>query len=351
MLRTLRSLTIALPALAASTALASGAVLSGCKSCNEHALEVQPADAGEGSLTAEQAAKVLVRIDDQTITLGDFAAALEHMDPLDRLRYQAPARRRELLNDMINLRLLAKEAHDKGYDQDPTAQEAERQVLRNAMLAEARKGAMTADQVPAGDVRDYFESHRADYKDPERRRVTAIVLNDEATAKQVLELAKKTGTSPTAFGELVRAKSVDPDAKNNLPVDLVGDLGIVSPPGDARGDNPKVKPEVRIALFQIPNIGDIYPTVVPSGGQFYILKLTQKLEPRERQFAEAERTIRVKLSEDAVQRQQDALLAELKTKFPVTIDEAALATVHVDVDGGGMSASGVVDGGASDASK
>ena len=247
-------------------------------------LEVQPADAGSSSLTPEQSAKILARIDDQTITLGDFAAALEHMDPLDRLRYQSPARRRELLNDMINLRLLAKEAHDKGYDQDPTAQEAERQVLRNAMLAEARKGAMTPDQVPESDVHSYFEVHRADYKDPERRRASAIVLNDEATARQVLEQAKKAGTSPTAFGELVRARSVDPEAKSNVPVDLVGDLGMVSPPGDTRGENPKIKPEVRVALFAIPEIGQLYPQVVASGGQFYIVKLTQKTDPRGARF-------------------------------------------------------------------
>jgi parvulin-like peptidyl-prolyl isomerase len=343
MLRTPRSPLVALAAMLLLGTAGSG--IAGCKSCNEHALEVQAADAGTGSLTPEQAAKVLVRIDDQTITLGDFAAALAHMDPLDRLRYQAPARRRELLNDMINLRLLAKEAHDKGYDQDPTALEAEREVLRNAMLAEARKGALTADQIPAADVHDYFEAHRAEYKDPERRRVSVIVLNDEATAKQVLEQVKKAGPSPTAFGELVRAKSVDPEAKNNVPVDLVGDLGIVSPPGDPRGDNPKIKPEVRAALFQIPAIGEVAPAVVPAGGQFYIVKMTQRLDPHDRPFAEAERTIRVKLSEDAVQRQQDALLAELKTKFPVTIDEAALATVRVDVDGGGMPPSSAPDGG------
>ncbi len=346
MLRTLRSPMIAL------AALAFGSAISGCKSCNDHALEVQPADAGSSALTPEQSAKILVRIDDQTITLGDFAAALEHMDPLDRLRYQSPARRRELLNDMINLRLLAKEAHDKGYDQDPQEQEAERQVLRNAMIAEARKGGQTPDQVPAADVHAFFDAHRADYKDPERRRASAIVLGDMATAKQVLEQAKKGGTSPTAFGELVRAKSIDPDAKGNLPVDLVGDLGMISPPGDPRGENPKIKPEMRAALFQIPEIGQIYPQVVVSAGNFYILKLTQKTDPRERSFAEAERTIRAKLSEDSVQRQQDALLAELKTKFPVTIDEAALATVHVDIDGGGMPAPAAgtsgADGGAGD---
>ncbi len=343
---------IALAALAFGSlvSVGGGLVLGGCKSCNDHALEVQPADAGSSSLTPEQSAKILVRIDDQAITLGDFAAALEHMDPLDRLRYQSPARRRELLNDMINLRLLAKEAHDKGYDQDPQEQEAERQVLRNAMIAEARKGAMTPDQVPAADVHAFFDAHRAEYKDPERRRASAIVLGDMATAKQVLEQAKKGGTSPTAFGELVRAKSIDPDAKANLPVDLVGDLGMISPPGDPRGENPKIKPEVRAALFQIPAIGELYPQVVTSAGNFYILKLTQKTDPRERSYAEAERTIRAKLSEDAVQRQQDALLAELKTKFPVTIDEAALATVRVDIDGGGIPATAPgSDGGAGSA--
>ena len=46
-----------------------------------------------GALSPEQAAQVLAKVGTSTITLGDYVAALEHMDQFDRLRYQSPERR------------------------------------------------------------------------------------------------------------------------------------------------------------------------------------------------------------------------------------------------------------------
>src|SRR5580765_1821632 len=103
----IQALTIAVACLA----------LAGCKSCGDHSATE---DAGEhaqtSSLTPEQAAKVLAKVGDSTITLGDYVAALEHMDQFDRLRYQSPERRKELLDEMIEVELLAREAENKGYD-------------------------------------------------------------------------------------------------------------------------------------------------------------------------------------------------------------------------------------------
>ncbi|MBN9161495.1 MAG: peptidyl-prolyl cis-trans isomerase, partial [Myxococcales bacterium] len=93
------------------------------------------------------------------------------MDQFDRLRYQSAERRKELLDEMITVELLAMEATAKGYDKDPLAQQELRAILRDAMLAEARKGAPTPADVPESEVRAWFEAHRAEYKDPERRRV------------------------------------------------------------------------------------------------------------------------------------------------------------------------------------
>jgi hypothetical protein len=251
------------------------------------------------------------------------------MDQFDRLRYQSVERRKELLDEMITCELLAQEATAKGYDKDPLAQQELRSILRDAMLAEARKDAPTPESVPESEVRAYFDAHRADYKDPERRRVSAIVLRDDATAKATLERALK---SPAAsqWGEIVREKSIDPQARANVPVDLTGDLGIVSPPGDPRGENTRVPEEVRVAAFQIDKVGGVADKVVASGGKFYVVRLTQKLPAHERTLQEAERSIRVKLSQDKLRAKEDELIASLRKSVKVEIDEGALATVKVE---------------------
>ena len=325
------------PAAAALAALALLlASASGCSTCNDKALEGK-GDAGEhqtsASLTPEQAAKVLVRVGDKTITLGDYVATLEHMDQFDRLRYQSPERRKELLKEMINVELLAQEAQAKGYDKDPVAQQDERTILRDALLDQARKSAPAPQDIPEADVRAYYDAHKADYKDPERRRVSVVVTKDEATANAALEQAKK-GATAAQWGELVRTKSVDPQAKANVPIDLAGDLGMVGPPGDSRGDNARVPEEVREALFQIPDVGGVGDHVVRADGKFWLVRFSQKAEAHERSLQEAERTIRIKLAQDKIHEKEQELLNQLRAQFPVQIDDNALANVKVDLDAG-----------------
>jgi parvulin-like peptidyl-prolyl isomerase len=317
-------------------AVALGAVgTTGCKSC-DNGSSGEVVDAGghaqPTSLTPEQAKQVLAKVGDDTITLGDYAAALEHMDQFDRLRYQSVERRKELLDEMITVQLLAKEASAKGYDKDPIAQQEMRAILRDAMLAEARKNAPTPADVPEADVRAWFDAHRAEYKDPERRRVSVIVLRDEPTANAALAAAKK-DLAAAPWGELVRAKSVDPQARANVPVDLAGDVGIVAPPGDPRGENTRVPDEVRAAAFEIPEIGGVADKVVASHGKYYVVRLTQKIAPHERTYQEAERSIRVKLAQDKLRAKEDELIAELRKSVKVEVDEGALGTVKIDTGG------------------
>jgi len=307
------------------------AALVGCKGCDDAKGSGDAGASPTSLLTDKQAAQVLARVGDKTITLGDYTAALEHMDQFDRLRYQSPERRKELLEEMITIELLAMEATEKGYDKDPLAQQELRAILRDAMLAEARRNAPAPADVPEADVRAYYQSHLADYKDPERRRLSVIVLATPSAAEEVLATVKKTGE----FGALVKSRSIDPQARANVPVDLAGDLGIVSPPGDPRGDNPRVPPEVREEVFKLSEVGAVADRVVAAGGKFYVVRLTQRIPPHERAFEEAERTIRVKLAQDMLRKKEDELIAELRKSVQVEVDEAALATVKLpNVDAG-----------------
>jgi hypothetical protein len=318
--------------LAVATAAAwAGVFAAGCKS------STAPSE-GEGSAPSSSASAVasaqpLAHVGDRTITVGDYVASLEHMDQFDRLRYQAPDRRRELLGEMIDVMLLADEARARGYDQDPEAQQELREVLRDALLKKAREGAPAPNDIPEADVRAYYEAHRGEFRDPERRRVSAIVLPSAAAASSALAAALK--ASPKQWGELVRSRSTDAHAKDDVPLDLAGDLGFVSPPGDTRGANPRIAEEVRAAVFEAANVGDVIPRVVPSGGAFYVVKFASKSEGHDRSVDDASRAIRVKLAQDKAREREAALLDELRKQYPVKIDEAALAQVKVAADGGG----------------
>jgi parvulin-like peptidyl-prolyl isomerase len=305
------------------------ASLSGA-ACNEKAL-AKRGDAGvlPGGLTAEQAALVVAKVGDRAITLGDYAATLERMDQFDRLRYQSPERRRELLDEIIDVELLAQDARKKKLDQQPETQQAIRQVLRDALLMEARRGLPAPADLPDEEIRAYFQAHHDDFREPERRRVAHIVVKDKETATKVLALAKK--ASSREWGNLFMKYSLDAPKKAGPapPLEMAGDLGIVGPPGDARGDNPRVPAAVRAAVFELGAIGDVLGRPVQEESAFHVVRMVGKTDAHERSLADADRSIRVALLQAKITEREKALEAELRKQFPVTIDEQALAKVEV----------------------
>ncbi len=326
------------PAPMFSTLLGRGAIVLTIATllvgCNDRAIAPPASDAEAGPVAAglspEQAARVVAKVGDRVLTLGDFAATLERMDQFDRLRYQTKERRRELLDEMINVELLAAEARRLGLDKQPETQDAVRQILRDAMVAKARKGLPAPGDIPAADVRAYYDANKDKFDEPERRRVAAIVFNDKKSAEKVLEEAVKV-TTPAAWGELFEKHSTTaPKTKSaTSPVELAGDLGVVGSPDDARGKNQKVPEPVRTAVFKIGNVGAVFDKVVEADGKFFIVRMNGITAAHHRSVQEADRSIRVLILQQKMQDQEKAFEAELRKKFPVEINDAALGKVEL----------------------
>ena len=325
---------------ACAGSLALVGLLAACSSCKSGGSGGGDAGTAQtpAGLTEAQAKQVLARVGDRTITLGDFASAIEHMDQFDRMRYQAPERRKELLNEMIDVMLLADEARAHGYDKDPATEQELREILRDAYVKKVRQGVPQPKDIPDTEVKAYFDAHKADFHDPERRRLSVIVLPSRGAAEAALASAR--GAAPMQWGDLVRSKSIDPSAKANVPVDLAGDVGFVSPPGDPRGANSRVPDEVRTAAFEAAtvNAGDVVPHVVQVANHFSVVRITSKTDPHDRTLTDVENTIRVKLAQQKAHEKEEARIDDLRKQFQVKIDETALAQVHVTLPEGGVDA-------------
>jgi hypothetical protein len=311
----------------AAPLLFAGLTLLGC---NEAPLKQAPADAGIAGLSAEQAARVLAKVGDRTITLGDFAKAIERMDQFDRLKYQSKERRRELLEEMIDVELLAAEARRQGIDKEPETADALRMILRDALLAEARTGLPSPAQIPDQDVRAYYEAHPDKFSEPERRRVAAIVMSDKKEGAKVLKEALKI-KSPTEWGELFFKHSLTAPKQRGptTPAEMAGDLGIVGPLDDPKGANPKVPELVRVAVYKLKEVNEVGTELVEAEGRQFIVRLNGKTQPHKRTLAEADRAIRVLLVQEKMAAKERALEDDLKKQFPVEIDDAALAAVKL----------------------
>lgn len=312
-------------------------LLAGVAACSGKGGGGQGGSAGSGGappagLTPELAAHVLVTVAGRPITLGDYASALEHMNEFDRARYQTPTRRRELLDELIDLELLALEAERRGLANTPEARATTRQLVEGALLEEVRRGLPASGDLPASEVRAYYESHRDQYREPERRRVAAIALGSRAEADRVLALAR--AADPPGWGRLYLEHGEGKGSKPSGPLELLGDLGIVGPPDDPRGDHPRVPPPLRAAVFSITGgPGTVLDRVVEAQGKFYVVRLAGKSGAHERSLAESDRGIRAILLQQRMTEAERRLDDELKRAFPVTIDEAILSTVRVPGEG------------------
>ncbi|MFO0586750.1 MAG: peptidylprolyl isomerase [Polyangiaceae bacterium] len=283
-----------------------------------------------GGLTPEQAGKVVAKVGDKTITLGDFARTLDRMDPFDRLRFQTKERRRELLSEMIDVELLAQEARRRGLDKKPEVEDALRQLYRDALLQKMRDSLPPPAGLTAEEVKAYYDANADRYTEPERRRVSAIVVANKADADKVLKLAAKVKTAQE-WGELFQKNSITaPKAKGaNDPVDLAGDLGIVGPPDDPKGGNLKVPDAVRKVAFQLQNKEQIADAAVEAEGKFYIVRLSGITAGHKRTLQEADRSIRVAILQQRLADMEKKLDEELRAKFPVQVDEKALADIKL----------------------
>jgi hypothetical protein len=322
------------PAHALLVLLGAATLLGGC---NDAPIKAQQAtDAGPpiAGLNAQDAARVIAKVGDRPITLGDYAQTLDRMDPFDRLRYQTKERRRELLNEMINVELLAAEAKRRGLDKEPETEDAVRTILRDAMLAESRSDLPTPAEIPAAEVSAYFEANADKFSEPERRRVAAVVLADKKDAPKILKEAQKV-TTGAAWGDLFAKYSTSaPKGKNaGNPAELAGDLGIVGPMSDPKGGNPRVPDAVRAAAFTLPAVGAVAADVVEAEGKVYIVRLNGITPPHRRTLGESERSIRVLLLQERMLKKERDLEAELRKKYPVQIDDQALGQVKIP---GGM---------------
>jgi peptidyl-prolyl cis-trans isomerase C len=311
--------------------VASGPMVLG--GCDDSAPVSTGADAGAppAGLTPQQAAAVIAKVGDETITLGEFAAVLERMNQMDRLRFQSKPRRQALLQDLIDIKLLAQEARRRGLDKKPEVRDAIRQILRDAILAKARQGMRSPAEIPATEVKAYYDEHRDTYREPERRRVSAIVLKDEDKAAEALDkaLAIKTGEQ---WGVLFHKYSVTAPKKRNprAPADLAGDLGIVGPPGDAKGTSKSVPPEVQTAVFGLAEVGDVHNQVVAAAdGRYFIVRLAGRSKGHTRSLVEADRAIRVAILQANIRKREIQMAADLRQRFPVEIDKDALATIKL----------------------
>lgn len=299
--------------------------------CDDDALAPKTTDAGAPfGLTPEQASAVVAKVGDRTITLGEYALLLERMSSVDRSRYESKQRRRDLLQEMIDVELLAQEARRRGLDKDSDVQDAVRQILRDAMRAKIHDTVRAPGRISAEEVKAYYDAHLEDFREPERRRVSAIVLGDPDRAAEVLEKALAL-ENDSQWGELFFENSLTaPKTRNpNDPPDVAGSLDMVGPPDDMKGASSKVPRPVQRAVFELDKVGDVYDKVVKAGERYFIVRMSGLSKARTRGLDTADRAIRMSIFQAEQRAAEEKAVAELRTQLKIHVDSAVVSSIEL----------------------
>jgi peptidyl-prolyl cis-trans isomerase C len=179
--------------------------------------------------------------------------------------------------------------------------DADKDALERALRSDPALKAKVTDE----SVKSYFESNRARFETPKRIRIWRILVDDAATAQQIIADAQgKDG--PKRWSQLARDKSLDKaTALRN------GDLGFVRPDGTT--DAPRV--QVDAALFTAADKlkdGEVSPAPVPERGRFAVVWRRGSMPEVKRTLKDEEGSIRALLERRETEDARRVLLESLK---------------------------------------
>lgn len=307
--------------------LVAAALLVLAGSCQKKDSGTQQSEAAPGQRapsappqSAEELKTPLAKIDDVTITLGEFQERINRQSPYIRARYTSLEQKKEFLDSLVRFEVLAKEAYRRGLDKDPEVIRTMKQVMIQKLMRDEFDASVTADSVPETEMRAYYDANLAEYVKPEEVRVSAIILKNKAQAERIaLEARGDAGKTNKGFRDLVMKYSADEDTK------LRG--------GDLRyfdAQNKELPAPVVKAAFNLIQTGDVSNAVDAGNGTFYVLKQTGRRKAMTKAFEDAKPQIRNKLFRESRVKAQKDFIDGLKAKAKIEIDDANLAKVRID---------------------
>ena len=259
-------------------------------------------------------------IDDVVITARELKRQLDQQSAPLRARYASADNKKEFLESLVRVEVLAKEAMARNLDKDPEVVQKVKQVMVQKLMQSQARSSIKPSDVTEQEMRGYYEKNRSRYNRPEEVRASAIVLKSKSEARNIEKMLRANKEkNPRLFHELVKKHSIDPLSKNRG-----GDLRYF------RRDNRAIPEPVVAAAFALTQIGDVSQIIDGANEKFYVIKLTGRRKAVNKSFDEVKRQIRNQVYRAKRSEKQKEFIAQLKAKAKITIHEDKLAEIVVN---------------------
>ncbi|MDQ3034893.1 MAG: peptidylprolyl isomerase [Myxococcota bacterium] len=271
-----------------------------------------PAEVQTGPEHDARRARVLARVGEVRITIGDVEDQIARQSPFMRSRYRDPAQLRELVQNMLRFELLSREAERQGFGDDPEVREATSQSAVQQFIRERFDERITPESIPAADVATYYEAHPEEFSRAEVRRASHILVatREEATAL----VPRLRAADARTFRSIAQEQSLDAESRARG-----GDLRYFDDQGRSPNSaDPAVDPALVRTAFALGEVGDVSEPV-ELAGQWSIVKLTGRRPAEHRALAEASPSIRLRLWRERRQQAIDQFVEGLRERTAVEV--------------------------------
>ena len=228
--------------------------------------------------------------------------------------FSSASQRQGLLAQRIQEELLYRKAREENFYEDPSIRKiilkAEKTILAQQFLKTEMESKINITQ---GDLQTYYDAHREKYTDPERAKISHILVENQRAAKQVLKKLKE----GEIFSQLSLAHSID-EATNKAEGKIEGWIQRgASIPGIGPSD------QATHAIFTT-KAGEIAKETIKSPRGIHIIKVREREPKRIKAFKEVKTNVYRNLRAQKEKEIQEALFEELKEQYNVVIHTSKL---------------------------
>jgi peptidyl-prolyl cis-trans isomerase C len=265
----------------------------GVAGCSEGASE-----SGGNALGGKDA---VARVGDEIITGQDIENILSQVPPQYRARFTTSQGRREVVDNLVDMKMLAWEARKRGLDKQEAVQLKIGFFVEQVLAKELENQLKGSVSVSDKDIEQFYQEHLDRYVTPERIRARHILVGSPELAGDLLRQLENGGD----FKELAKKHSSCPSASKG------GDLGWFG--------QGKMDPAFEKAAFAL-NKGEL-GGVVKSASGYHVIRLDDRREAKTRSLEQVKNSIERTLQKERADREIDDLKQSVRQRAKVTVND------------------------------
>jgi peptidyl-prolyl cis-trans isomerase C len=241
-------------------------------------------------------------IGEEPITRLEFEREFENIPPFAKQNYESEEGKRRLLNNLIQKKLLVKEAESRKLYLKSSYIEEMSRAREQALIRALYNEVTSSIKVDEKEIRDYYEKNKDKYKIPATVSYKIITVNDKDTADYVYQLAKK----GTEFDSLVAKFSTDEQTRTS---------------GGLKKDvQQNAKPEEVVKTAFSMKVNEISkPIKLEKENKYAIIKLVEKKPESYRSLDEVRESIKRQIESEKSRKAWESLIDSLWNKYNVRI--------------------------------